>query len=51
VAKQSGDGTPPGETFVVDLYGGDVKGEDVSQYVIRINCEGVSDDLAYCPEN
>lgn len=51
VSNQSGDGTPPGETFVVDLYGGDVQGENVSRYEIEINCEMVSEDLAYCPEN
>lgn len=48
VAKQTGDGTPPGETFVVDLYGGE---EGVSRYEIEFNCENTSEGLAYCPEN
>lgn len=50
VSNQSGDGTPSGETFVVDLYAGEPEG-DVSRYEIEFNCENTSGDLAYCPEN
>lgn len=50
VANQSGDGTPSGGTFVVDLYGGEPEG-DVARYVIEFNCENTAEDLAYCPDN